>query len=60
MLARLRDARVVIEPDFVDATFEVDSSGTLRVIPLQFVMLALGLLVSPPIWRGIALMRATG
>lgn len=60
MLARLRDARVVIEPDFVDATFEVDSSGTLRVIPLQFVTLALGLLVSPPIWRGIVLMRATG
>jgi len=57
MLARLRDARVVIEPDFLDATFEVDSSGTIRMIPLQFVVLALGLLVSPAVWRGIVLMR---
>lgn len=56
-LARMRDARIVVEPDFLDATFEVDSSGTIRVIPLQFVILALGLLVSPPVWRGIMLMR---
>jgi len=60
MLARMRDARIVVEPDFVDATFELDSSGTIRVIPLQFVVLALGLLVSPPIWRGIMLMRTVG
>ena len=43
MLARLRDVRVAIEPDFIDTTFEVDSSGTIRLIPLQFVILALGL-----------------
>lgn len=57
MLARLRDIRVVIEPDFLDPTFEVDSSGTIRLIPLQLVGLALGLLFSPPVWRGIMLMR---
>ena len=60
MLARLRDVRITIEPDFLDAKLEVDSSGTIRMIPLQFVILVLGLLFSPPIWRGIMLMRTTG
>lgn len=60
MLARLRDVRVAIEPDFIDTTFEVDSSGTIRLIPLQFVILALGLLFSPSVWRGMMLMRKTG
>lgn len=59
-LANLRDIRVWIEPDFVDATFEVNSSGTMRIIPLQITFLALGLLCSPSIWRGIILMRASG
>ncbi len=60
MLARLRDIRIAIEPDFLDTTLEVDSSGTIRLIPLQFVILTLGLLFSPPIWRGIMLMRKSG
>jgi hypothetical protein len=60
MLAPLRDIRIAIEPDFLDATFEVDSSGTIRLIPLQFVILAFGLLFSPPMWRGIMLMRTPG
>lgn len=60
MLASLRDIRIAVEPDFLDTTFEVDSSGTIRLIPLQFMILALGLLFSPPIWRGIMLMRKSG
>ncbi|MDH5310560.1 MAG: DUF2953 domain-containing protein [Gammaproteobacteria bacterium] len=60
MLARTRDASIAVEPDFLDATFEVDSSGTIRMVPLRFVILALGLLLSPPVWRGIVLMRTTG
>ena len=60
MLARVRDVNVALEPDFLDATLDVDSSGTVRVIPLEFAMLALGLLFSPPIWRGLRLMRASG
>jgi hypothetical protein len=60
MLASLRDIRIAIEPDFLDTTFEVDSSGTIRLIPLQFAILALGLLFSPPMWRGIMLMRKSG
>ena len=60
MFARVRDIRIAIEPDFLDATLEVDSSGTIRLIPLQFVVLALGLLFSPTVWRGIMLMRKSG
>ena len=60
MLACARDATVVIEPDFLDSTLDVDSSGTIRVIPLQLTIIVLGLLVSPAVWRGIMLMRAAG
>ena len=60
MFARLRDIRIAIEPDFLDTTLEVDSSGTIRLIPLQLVVLVLGLLFSPPVWRGIILMRTSG
>lgn len=59
MLARVRDIRISVVPDFLDSTFEVDSNGTIRVIPLQFALLALGLLFSPSIWRGVMLMRAS-
>jgi len=60
MLARLRDIKVTIEPDFLDATLEVDSSGTIRMIPLQVAIIVFGLLFSPPIWRGIMSMRRSG
>jgi len=60
MVARLRDIRIAIEPDFVDATCEVDSSGTVRLVPLQFVGLVLGLMFSPSLWRGILSMRSSG
>ena len=46
--------------DVLDTTFEVDGSGTIRIIPLQLVMISLGLLFSPPIWRGIMSMRRSG
>jgi hypothetical protein len=59
-LARFRDIRISIEPDFLDATIEVDSSGTVRMIPLRIAVIMLGLLFSPPLWRGILLMRAPG
>jgi hypothetical protein len=60
MLARLRDIRVTIEPDFLDSTLEVDSSGTIRMIPLQVAIIVFGLLFSPPIWRGLMSMRRSG
>lgn len=60
IFSRPGDINVAIEPDFLDATLEVDSSGIVRVVPLQIVIIALGLLVSPAMWRGIMLMRTSG
>ena len=59
IFSRPGDISISIEPDFLDATFEADSSGIVRVVPLQIVIIALGLLISPAMWRGIMLMRTS-
>jgi hypothetical protein len=41
----------------MDATFELDGSGSIRIIPLQLIVLTLALLLSPPVWQGIRQMR---
>lgn len=56
-LANIEGASVALEPEFVDAVFELDSSGKISVVPLQLIYLMLGLLCSPPFWRGIKRMR---
>ena len=43
----LRSAEVLIEPEFVDSVFEVESHGRFRFIPLQFIALAAAFTVSP-------------
>ena len=60
MLQNLEDARIRVTPEFVDAALDVDGSGQLRVIPLQILAIAAGLMLSPPIWRGLRAMRAGG
>ena len=60
MLSTVRHASIHIEPEFVDPTFEVDGSGVIRLIPLQMIYLVIALLLSPPVWRGVREMRATG
>ena len=57
MLAMFQDILIEIEPEFVDTVFELDSSGNIRVIPLQLLYIASGLLVSPAFWRGVNQMR---
>ena len=57
MLSALRDATIEIEPEFFDPTFELDSRGRIRVVPLYVVYLIVGLLLSPSVWRGVKLMR---
>ena len=59
LLANSREASIEIEPEFIDPVFELDSSGSIRVIPLQLVYLVLGLLLSPSVWQGVKRMRAT-
>lgn len=56
-IAHVRELAIDIEPDFFDTTLELDSSGSIRVIPLQMIWLTLGLLLSPPVWRGLREMR---
>lgn len=53
MLSNVPETSINIEPDFYDSTFEMDSSGNIRLIPLQLIYLAAGLLLSPPVWREI-------
>lgn len=60
MLANVQEASVIIEPEFLDATFELNSSGSIRIVPLQMVCLAVALLLSPAIWQGIRQMRLVG
>ncbi len=57
VLANVEGASIELEPEFVDAVFELDSSGRLSVIPLQLLYLAFGLLCSPTFWRGMRQIR---
>ena len=57
MLSNAKEVLIEIEPDFFDANFELDSAGSIRIIPLQLIYLTIGLLLSPPIWQGIKQIR---
>lgn len=57
ILSNIREATVEIEPEFIDATFELESRGSIRFIPLQLIYLAGALLLSPSLWQGIKRMR---
>jgi hypothetical protein len=58
ILSYAREVTVGIVPDFIDETFELNGSGNIRLIPLQIIGLALGLLLSPSLWQGLKRMRA--
>ena len=60
ILASVQDASIEIEPEFIDTVFEMDSSGNIRIIPLQIIYLTARLLLSPAIWQGINQMRKAG
>jgi hypothetical protein len=60
MLSAVRDATIQIEPEFFDPAFELDTSGSIRVVPLHIVYLVVGLIFSPSIWRGVRIMRNDG
>jgi hypothetical protein len=60
VLTIAQEVSIDIEPEFIDTVFELDSSGNIRIIPLQMVYLTLALLLSPSIWRGIKQMGKAG
>ena len=57
VLAGTGGASIEIVPEFFDETFELDSSGDIRLVPLQMVYLAAGLLLSPALWQGLKHLR---
>lgn len=53
ILASNRNSEISLQPDFLDPAFELQSSGMIRIIPLQLLYLTTKLLLSPTIWSGI-------
>lgn len=52
----LRHAEVMIEPEFVEPVFEFRAQGRLLLVPLQFLVLAIGFALSPAsmrAWRSL-------
>lgn len=58
VLAQSRDVQIDIAPDFSESHFEFNSSGDIRIIPLQFIAIAVALLLSPAFWQGMQHMRS--
>lgn len=57
ILATTQSASIEIEPEFIDPVFELDSSGTVHLVPLRMIYLGLGLVASPSFWQGIRKIR---
>lgn len=53
----LHDAEVVIEPEFAEPALEFEASGRLRLVPLQFLAIAIGFALSPASIRAWRTMR---
>jgi hypothetical protein len=57
LLQQIPDVAVSVVPDFDNVSFELDSSGTIRVVPLTILLLVAGLFVSPSVWHGVRVLR---
>jgi hypothetical protein len=55
----LRNAEVRIEPEFMDPVFEFEAHGRFRLIPLQFLALAIAFALSPPSIRAWRTLRGS-
>lgn len=53
ILANTREASIELEPEFSDEIFEVDSSGDIRLVPIQILYLTVALLLSAPVRRAV-------
>ena len=60
MLATVEGAAIAFEPEFSDSAFELNSAGSIRLIPLQLIWMTIALLLSPSIWQGVVMMRKGG
>ncbi len=50
-VAQLRNAEILIEPEFVEPVLEFQADGRLRLVPLRFLILAVTFALSPPTIR---------
>ena len=57
LLQNLRSAEITFEPEFVDPVFEFESHGQFRLVPLQFIAIAISFVLSPPSLRAWRTMR---
>jgi hypothetical protein len=57
ILATNRNSQITLLPDFLAPSFELHSSGSIRIVPLQHIYLTTKLLLSPPIWIGFVRAR---
>ena len=54
MAQNIRSGVVRIEPEFIEQVFEFQGKGRFRLIPLEFIVLAIAFVLSPPslhAWR---------
>ncbi len=56
-VAQWRNADVRIEPDFLDPVLEFHAEGGVEIVPLRFVILAIGFAISPPTIRAWRTLR---
>jgi len=55
----LRAMEIRIEPEFIDPVFEFEMRGQFRLIPLQFLALAIAFVLSPPSMRAWCTLRSS-
>ena len=54
LLTNIHSANICIEPEFMDPVFEFQSNGEFRLMPLEFIVLTIAFIFSPPTihaWR---------
>ena len=59
MATNLRSAVIRIEPEFIDPVLEFESQGQFRLIPLRFIALVAGFVVSPTTMRTYRTLRGS-
>lgn len=60
MLAAPRGIDIAIEPAFDGAVFQLDSSGQIRLIPIQLIYIALAFAISPVTLRALRAAYSVG
>jgi len=58
-VARWRDVDIRIEPDFLEPVLEFEADGRVEIVPLRFVVLAVGFAFSPPTLRAWRTLRGS-